>query len=205
MPSRMMHLWVADRVASVLEISDRPRLLLGSIAPDGVQDKQHSHFKGSRYLHSDGAAFEYGRFLARYPDRLHDPYFLGYLTHLVVDDLLASLFYFSGIKAKLRAPGGYEALYEDYRTLNPWLVQRAENPNLQGELAAAGSAPDLQELSSAAAWDARDEALDDFGDGPDVLDRPLTVMALDEWEAYIERATHRAIDICRPWAQGTRI
>lgn len=202
MPSRMMHLVIADGVAASLAISDRPRLLLGSVAPDGVENKQSSHFKGPRYRYSDGAAFEYGRFIQRYRDRLADPYFLGYLTHLVADDVLAALFYFAGMKAKLRAPGGYQALYDDYHTLNLRLA-RAAVPDLQTELLASDYPPDLEELSADAAWDARADALQDFQEGSAVSERPLTLMSFEAWQAYIERATARAIDICRPWQPPT--
>lgn len=46
MGSRLMHLLIADRVATELNIVDRGRILLGSIAPDGDEVKGETDFKG---------------------------------------------------------------------------------------------------------------------------------------------------------------
>ena len=60
MGSRMMHLIIAKQVAGKIDIYDRPRFLLGGIAPDAVhgrEQKTKSHYyegsvdDGTRHIH----------------------------------------------------------------------------------------------------------------------------------------------------------
>ncbi|WP_409343361.1 hypothetical protein [Paenibacillus sp. MBLB4367] len=98
-----MHLLIADLVATELNIIDRGRILLGSIAPDGDEIKSETHFKGARYSFSDGAPTEYGRFISKYHQLFSDSFYVGYLTHLVADDMWATFMYYSGLKERLRS------------------------------------------------------------------------------------------------------
>ena len=96
MGSRMMHLIIAGQVAGKIDISDRPRFLLGGIAPDAVhgrEQKTKSHYyegsvdDGTRRVHYEG-------FIEKYQKEIQDEFILGYVVHLVGDDVWMKDIYF---------------------------------------------------------------------------------------------------------------
>ena len=116
MGSRFMHLLIADYVATELRVEERGRMLLGSLAPDASNAKLDTHFQGSSFLHSPGASWDYGKFVIKYWDRMSDPFMLGYLTHLVADEVWAMKSYFSGFTEMLqRDPTLYDRYHGDFR------------------------------------------------------------------------------------------
>lgn len=90
MASRIMHISIATKVCSKLEL-DKNRFLLGSIAPDAhlpsKQFKLISHF-ASKGNGPDGRAF-----LDKYKNYLNDSFYLGYYCHLVADNLWFGKYY----------------------------------------------------------------------------------------------------------------
>ncbi|NOU75498.1 hypothetical protein GC098_29675 [Paenibacillus sp. LMG 31458] len=149
MGSRMMHLFIADRVGKEINIVDKGRFLLGSIAPDGDEVKGETHFKGNRYTFSDGAPSEYGRFIAKYHEKFTDPFYIGYLTHLVADEMWATFMYYSGLKERLRKETNfYKELHNDFYLCNAKLVQKFGTIGMCEELKLSIDVPILEELQS---------------------------------------------------------
>ncbi|WP_054026398.1 hypothetical protein [Bacillus sp. FJAT-28004] len=200
MGSRFMHLLVADRVGMELNISDRGRILLGSIAPDSDESKEDTHFKGARYAFSDGAPSEYGRFIAKYHEHLSDPFYIGYLTHLVADEQWANFMHYSGLKKRLRSePDFYINLHKDFYLCNAKLADKYTTEGLYLALEASDDVPELDELNYESVSKVKDEALNDFMYPAENIDTPLQIVTLEEIVAYIERAARRSIDVCYPW------
>ncbi len=87
MGSRIMHYCISSLIADRLEIEQRSEFMLGGIAPDihglmGVA-KGVTHFKD---LDASGKSrINVMRFYETYKDVIHEPFYLGYLCHLVSD------------------------------------------------------------------------------------------------------------------------
>ncbi|NHN34721.1 hypothetical protein [Paenibacillus agricola] len=195
MGSRMMHLLIADRVST-----NRGRMLLGSIAPDGDEIKGETHFKGTRYTLSDGAPSEYGRFIAKYHEKFTDPYYIGYLTHLVADDMWATFMYYSGLKDRLRnEPNFYKELHKDFYLCNAKLAEKYVSDGLYEALNLSDDVPKLTEIDKESVMRIKHQALGDFKYPSENISEPLTIVTVDGICAYIERAARRSLDVCYPW------
>lgn len=191
---------IADRVAMELKVENKGRMLLGSIAPDGDEVKGETHFKGERYSFSDGAPSEYGRFIAKYHESFSDSFYVGYLTHLVADDMWATFMYYSGLKERLRSePNFYGELYKDFYLCNAKLAEKYVSDGLYEALKLSDDVPNLDEIHKESVMRVKHEAIGDFNYPPENISEPLTIIALDGICAYIERAARRSIDVCYPW------
>lgn len=203
MASRIMHLLVANHVAEELDLSDRGRMLVGSLAPDGWRNDQRdrTHFKGSPFSWSDSAVYEYGRFLVKYREHLTDSFFIGYLTHLVADDVWRLALYFSGIQDRSRAGSGayIETLRHDYYLANAKLLDKRDPSDLRKALESGSWSSPLNELDPVDIEQVKQDALNDFDYPATNVDEPLALLTLDLIEAAIERAAIRAIDVVHPW------
>ena len=87
MGSRIMHYCISSLIAEKLEIEHKSEFMLGGIAPDihglmGVA-KGVTHFKD---LDESGKShINVMRFYDTYKDVINEPFYLGYLCHLVAD------------------------------------------------------------------------------------------------------------------------
>ncbi|WP_248926862.1 hypothetical protein [Paenibacillus hamazuiensis] len=95
MGSRMMHYGISALIGRKLGIRHMDDLLLGGIAPDVNknmnEDKQATHFIEKN---PDGSkCINYVRFCEKYRDRMNEPFYLGYLCHLISDDIWYERFY----------------------------------------------------------------------------------------------------------------
>ena len=199
--SRLMHLLTASHVAEELGLSDRGRMLVGAIAPDGHNGhRDRTHFKGPRYDWSDSAPYQYGRFLVKYRQYRTDSFFIGYLTHLVADDEWQSALCFSGILEQLRARGaGRETLHHDFYLSNAKLLAKRDGGALRRRLASGSWSDAMDEVEPAGIKQVKQDALNDFDYPVANLKAPLAVLPLELLEASIERAAVRAIDAAYPW------
>ena len=87
MGSRIMHYCISSLIADKLEIEHKSEFMLGGIAPDihGLMSvsKGVTHFKD---LDDSGKShINIMRFYETYKDVIHEPFYLGYLCHLVSD------------------------------------------------------------------------------------------------------------------------
>lgn len=87
MGSRIMHYCISSLIADKLEIEHKSEFMLGGIAPDihGLMSvaKGVTHFKD---LDARGKShINIMRFYETYKDVIHEPFYLGYLCHLVSD------------------------------------------------------------------------------------------------------------------------
>ncbi|TCP28873.1 hypothetical protein EV207_115110 [Scopulibacillus darangshiensis] len=150
MGSRMMPLIIASKAADRLTIRNRPLFLLGGIAPDGAftrDKKNESHFYEGKV--EDGTRIvNYDRFIDKYCSNLSNEYMLGYLTHLVSDDVWMKFIYFKhDMKQRLdEDPRLPDRWHNDFRKLNGRLVERFKCADLKEELIKASTPLTYQKL-----------------------------------------------------------
>ena len=141
---------------------------------------------------------DYGRFILKYRDRFNDPYFVGYLSHLIMDDVWTMQAAFSGFEQRVQADAAaYAQYHDDLRLCNAKLDAHYRPAALCDALAAACDAPDIDEVSAREVLLYRQEALADFRYPAEHLTAPLHLFALEEMLQYVERSKSKAVDICR--------
>ena len=121
MASRILHLAAAKLILDEHPAADEKRFRLGSILPD-AGERVSAHFR----VRIDGGTktmMALGGFRARFADKMDDPLYLGYYLHLVQDIVFRKVFYLDH-GWKVDSPQKVERLYDDYRILNTWAIEK---------------------------------------------------------------------------------
>ncbi len=121
MASRILHLAAAKLILDEHPTADEKRFRLGSILPD-AGERVSAHFR----VRIDGGTktmMALGGFRARFADKMDDPLYLGYYLHLVQDIVFRKVFYLDH-GWKVDSPQKVERLYDDYRILNTWAIEK---------------------------------------------------------------------------------
>ncbi|MBU9675067.1 zinc dependent phospholipase C family protein [Planococcus sp. CP5-4] len=201
MGSRMMHLIIAGHVAERMEISDRPRFLLGGVAPDAVhgrEQKTKSHYyegsvdDGTRRVNYEG-------FMQKYKEQMKDEFILGYVVHLVGDAVWMKDIYFKkDLKNRIDAdPSVLEKWHADFRKLNSMLVNQFYCAGLEQQLASAELPETLiEEIEVNNLRKFTEETLGDFHSTKLSSSRDLEIYSVAEITGYIKSATEQAIRVC---------
>lgn len=198
MGSRFMHLLVADYVAEELGIEQRDRMLLGSIAPDAAIHKREAHFKGKRHRFAHNSPIDFGRFVVKYRSQFSDAFFLGYLTHLVMDDIWTMRSDFTGFEERVKqSPELYEIYHGDLWLCNAKLDAAYQPHSIYEPLEAANEVPQMEELNEKLVLEYKLEALSDFHYPSENLSKPLQLFTFEEMVHYVERSMSKALDVCR--------
>ena len=201
MGSRIMHLIIADQVLKRLQYKDVPEFLVGSIAPDATNSrvqKDASHFQRGNL--DDGTRFvNYEHFIEKYPSGIQSTFGLGYLTHLISDDVWLKQIYFKNdLKNRVDAdPNLLEKWHNDFRKLNGRLIENYRCANLK-EILAASDVPEsrFDEIEREDLRQFRDETLGDFTYKQEELLKELEVYSWQEILDYIDAATDEAVRVC---------
>lgn len=198
MGSRMMHLIIADSVATELEVTDRGSIFLGAVAPDAAKDWYLGHFKAEANDYPPGSTYEWGQFVNKYRSLLPAPYLIGYLTHLVADEVWGTRSHYTGLTARLLVDDTLHQRYQnDFRLCNAKLHAFIGNDRIYTALSAANRVIDLEEVEGNSVLELKQDALEDFHYPVEHLQEPLDVFTFEEILEYIERSTRRAIDVYR--------
>jgi hypothetical protein len=193
-----MYLIVANYVATELGISDRGRMLLGAIAPDAASDKASTHFKGQLHPYALNRPIDCHRFVLKYRNRFSDAFFIGYLTHLVMDDVWTMKTDFSGFEARVkRNPELYHMYHEDLRLCNAKLSQVYPLHEIHKTLLTAQDMPDIEEVKTREVLTYKQKAIADFDYPPQHLTQPLHLFTFEEMIHYVERSKSKALDWSR--------
>jgi hypothetical protein len=204
-----MHLIIADQVSKKLSINSKKTFLLGGIAPDATftrERKTESHFyegsleKGTRFVN-------YERFIEKYPTDSQDEYGLGYLTHLVSDDVWMKQIYFKNdFKNRVDAdPTLLDRWHSDFRKLNGKLIEWFECGNLKNELEGISMPQNnIGEIESENLQKFIEETLEDFLYTADDLAAKLEVYSLKQIVEYIDSAVKEAIGVCLSVTNSTK-
>lgn len=207
MGSRMMHLIIAEHVSEKLKLKNKHMFLLGGIAPDAVsavETKAASHYFGGSL--DDGTRFvDYKRFVEKYPLDVQTEYGLGYLTHLISDDVWLKHVYFeNNLKNRVDAdPALLYRWHRDFRKLNGRLIDWFGCGNLKTELMKAPLHPSaIGEIEQGNLQRFIEEAVEDFIYTEEELASELQVYSMEEILDYIDSATDKAVEVCRSILSG---
>lgn len=201
MASRMMHMLIGEKVAQRLGLPVDPEYILGSIATDAVYErtaKKRSHFyqrNTDMRTHVDIAAF-----LAKYESSLTHPFMLGYMTHLIADDVwLKDIYYHNNLHLRMREnPDVLSQAHDDFRTMNGKLVQDYQIFGLKDVLESSRlDACPVDEVALEDLIRFKGEALQDFTVEPDLYSKALKIYNYEEIRRYFEHAADAATEACR--------
>ncbi len=195
-----MHLIIADQVSKKLSIENKQTFLLGGIAPDAAltrENKTESHFlEGS--LENGTRRVNYNRFTEKYLSVIQSDYELGYLTHLISDDVWMKEVYFkNNFKNRVDAdPGLLDRWHNDFRKLNGQLIEWFGCGNLENELKNVPIPKNnIIEIESENLQKFKEEAILDFAYTEDDLKEELEVYTLKQVLDYIDLAIKETIGI----------
>lgn len=127
MGSRLMHLIIGEMVTSSLNvIKDKREFLLGSIAPDAAFSSERKnithYFEGD--LDRGTRQVNYQKYIDQYLSDRIDDYSLGYLTHLISDNVwMDHIYYRHQFKQKQDLdPTFLPRWHSDFRKMNTKLL-----------------------------------------------------------------------------------
>ncbi|MUT68108.1 hypothetical protein [Paenibacillus sp. NEAU-GSW1] len=126
MGSRVMHFCITNELNKQLYSSNEIRLHLGGLAPDLTHPvyapKHTTHFV---QINSEGKKrIDCRGFIQTYKPHFDDPFFTGYLSHLVADNLWYETMYLKLIKPlpEYERTSAVEKGYRDFHRLNSRLL-----------------------------------------------------------------------------------
>ncbi len=130
MASRIIHTCIAIEICKVIDIPDKKRFFYGNILPDIVSlyhgSKDLSHFKGEPQSEFY-TPFNYNSFYTKYKDKMSDSVYLGYLMHLIADDIWLRKIYIPYVKVNISENNKSELIkkyYTDFLKLNIFLIPK---------------------------------------------------------------------------------
>lgn len=202
MGSRMMHLIIANQVFEKLEVHNQQGFLLGGIAPDAAftrNRKSESHFYEG-HLDDGTRCVNYSGFIEKYDADIQNEFMLGYVTHLVSDDVwMKSIYFKNDFNNRLQVdPNLLKRWHNDFRKLNGKLIERFDCADVKEKLIGANT-----QINSVSEINEKDlqiftkETLSDFTYNKKDLDEELQVFNVKEINDYIGLATNTAINVCR--------
>ncbi len=194
-----MHLLLAAEVNAQLQLGNEPDLLLGAIAPDAAKDKRCSHYKTQPHPYAYNSPLDWGQFVIEYRDEMHHPFYIGYLTHLIMDDIWTMKTDFSGFEQRIKIESGlYERYHGDLWLCNAKLIEAYDLHALHDVLLAATDVPaTLSALDKADVLAYKQSALEDFKYPKANLTKPLELFTFEDMIHYVERCKSKALDTCR--------
>jgi hypothetical protein len=201
MGSRIMHLIIANKVYEKLNISTQQPFLLGGIAPDAAfsrERKNISHFYEGDL--SDETRFvNYHSFIDKYSSEIKSEFMLGYLTHLVADDVWIKFIYFkNNFKSRLDAdPSLLERWHNDFRILNGRLIERYKCLDLKNNLIQCNPLKyNIDEINYSELEILINDSLNDFKYSKEELVKELQVYNISEVMDYIKLSIDSAVILC---------
>lgn len=126
MGSRLMHLIIGEMVASSINVKNKRDILIGSIAPDAAfsfERKVITHyFEGD--VDKRTRQVNYQRYIDTYLSDVKDDYSLGYLIHLISDNVWMEYIYYPyELKQKQDLdPTFLSRWHSDFRKMNTKLL-----------------------------------------------------------------------------------
>lgn len=195
MGSRVMHIIVSIKIAEKLQIQNESQFLLGGIAPDAVLNKETSHFYAG---HHDGFTrhIDYAAFLKKYHTHPQQDYIIGYLTHLITDDLWLQGFYLPWLKNRLDADANMAQRYHaDFDLLNSKLLSHYKiySDVLTDLCSTVEHLSDLDEVMAQNIHKLLDALENDMCITDEKLNADLNVFTEQQIIGYIETAVQKSL------------
>ena len=150
---------VTRLAAENFKIKDLDRLLTGSVLPDFYTDKcANSHLK-LRIRGGTRITYDLTRFKEAYANRMaEDDLYLGYYLHLV-QDLVYRDFVYKKHCWNPHITGNVERLHNDYRLLNPYIIEKY---GLQNKLVHPALEADFKVTAEGRYFFFTEEMVDDY-------------------------------------------
>jgi hypothetical protein len=200
MGSRLMHLIIGEMVATSLDIIKNKRdFLIGSIAPDAAfsfERKVATHFfegdvdKRTRQV-------IYQRYIDTYLSDKKDDYSLGFLTHLIGDNVWMDYIYYPhDFKQKQDAdPTFLPRWHSDFRKMNTQLLCYYNMGYLKDWLAIDDSPREIEKVTRGDLQKFIEEMYGDFEIIEQNKNCELEVYNFDEIIEYINRSKSKAMAV----------
>ncbi|TWT08012.1 zinc dependent phospholipase C family protein [Planococcus sp. CPCC 101016] len=202
MGSRIMHLIIAAKVSKKLNVKNKAWFLVGGIAPDAaftVKKKAKSHFyEGS--LDDGTRTSNYKQFIEKYPFEVQSDFGLGYLTHLIADDVwLKEVYFKNDFKNRLNTdPDLLVRWHDDFKKLNKILIDWFDCGNLKKELIeSAYTSLTIKEIQAKDLKLFKEEVIEDFAFAENELVSELQVYTVPQILDYLNAATNKALAVCK--------
>ncbi|MGB6407618.1 MAG: DinB family protein [Planococcus donghaensis] len=169
------------------------------IAPDATysrEQKTASHFLEESL--EDGTRFvNYELFVKKYSSHFQIDYILGYLTHLIADDIWLKQIYFkNNFKKRIDAdPSLLERWHNDFRKLNGKLIEWFNYIGLKNELESSRvPVTNIQEIKYENLQKFKEETLLDFCYSAEDLNEELEVYTFEQILEYIDLAVNAVLE-----------
>ena len=126
MGSRVMHYCIASLIAERIVIDNKDHFILGCIAPDINKymdiSKDITHFVDRD--EANKGSINYLRFVEKYRNRITEPFYLGYLCHLISDVVWSNDTYFKIVEFNSREERKeiLKMCYRDFWRLNGKII-----------------------------------------------------------------------------------
>lgn len=130
---------------------------------------------------------------------MEDEFILGYVVHLVADDVwLRDIYFKKDLKNRIDAdPSVLAKWHADFRKLNSMLVDQFGYAELEQELASAELPETLiEEIEISNLREFIEETLGDFRSTKAFSGKDLEIYSIEEITGYIKSAAEQAIRIC---------
>lgn len=127
MGSRIMHYCIATLISEKLKLEDKDHFVLGGIAPDVHPymniSKDITHFIERDELGK--GSINYFNFIRKYQEQIADPFYLGYLCHLISDDIWSKDIYYKIVEfnTKEERKEILKINYRDFWRLNGRIIK----------------------------------------------------------------------------------
>ncbi|UOQ50581.1 zinc dependent phospholipase C family protein [Gracilibacillus caseinilyticus] len=197
MGSRIMHIIIGNKIAESLKIEDKTTFLLGNIAPDAVfshEEKTASHFYAGE-IQDFTRKIDYNTFLHKYSNLTENPYILGYIAHLIADDIWLRGFNLSWLRNRMEAdPDLYQLYHHDFRLLNGKLLREyGFTADLRKSLGRFSEMINLDEVKPDDVEKFVPYVLGDMEYTEEQLHEKLRVFTLDQIIGYVETSVNLGV------------
>lgn len=187
-----MHLIIANKIADQLSLKDKKAFLLGGIAPDAVAPKDRSHYFAGK-IEDFTRYIAYEKFQEKYQS-LNQNYILGYVTHLIADDIWLKGFYLSWLKNRMNHDEGlYQKYHGDFRLLNGKLLDHYKvKIDLLDDIDSI-QLPDIDEVKAKDVREFIPYVIGDFDYNRQDLEADLNVFTFEQMVGYVETSVDKGV------------
>lgn len=190
MGSRIMHAIIAYEVTKQIPTLNVNEFLLGSIAPDAINDKELTHFFSGDALKFNKKV-DYDLFWSEYGNKDSD-YLLGYYCHLIADEMWMNGFFSPWLKKLIEVkPEKQQEYFDDFKLLNHLLLLEFDDSiSAINDLNLDFSLPELPNIELSSLKTIIRSVQDDtktngIGD--------LSVFSYDQISSYIKRVVDKSV------------
>ncbi|SFD77883.1 hypothetical protein SAMN05216378_1391 [Paenibacillus catalpae] len=197
MGSRMMHYCMTTEINKLIYSSKETRIHLGGLAPDLTHPvyapKSVTHFV---QVNSQGKKrTDYELFIQKYKEHFTDSFYVGYLSHLVADQIWYETMYLKLVKSlpENEKQNAIDKGYRDFRRLNKKLLTYYPVSPLE-EIPAIDNVK-IDGLYTEYLPGIAKQLNDDFNVEQSAMSEPLEIYSLESIQKYIQFSISETIKV----------